>query len=599
VLKLFAGARRSWRTGTKLGLLGGVAGAVAALTIATVGAPPAHAELQNPRQDWLRNSTGGLFLHWGERTSPGFTSCSAWENAINSGGWDANYWVNETKKLHLQYMVLAAFHSRLGYARAWPSKIPGTCSTKRDYLGELIAAAKKQDLHVILYMTDDPSHHNEGGHEWMDSGAYSKFKGHSVNLDARPGFGEFSMDNFLEVMKNYKDLAGFWIDNENQFWIQHNLYQTIRSQRPDMLLSNNNTDTPLFDTISNEQKTGMSPSYDMPMALFTAQPRLTEADYKLPTGGNWWFSGGNSAVDTKLTIGRYIMNAGSSVKSLEAETAMVNGKFPSNQANFNNFANGYLDKIWESIGGCEGGGFMSGGMPGGNWNDGAHGATTIRRDNPNIQYIHVIDKPSSNVLRLRDNGYHVTRVTDLRSGASRSFTQSNGTLSISNTSWDPFDTVFKVETSGRVGIYSAGSVGSTATSSSGGHAASNLTDGSYLNYWDSNNKTPVTVTLDLGSAKKVAYLGINQREWSVSYNKSSSEQSSRIKAYKLSISSNGTTWTPVSSGNLPSNRGALFLNINAASTRFVRLEVDSTWATSGKAHNHVGIDEMWLASDFA
>jgi len=28
---------------------------------------------------------------------------------------------------------------------------------------------------------------------------------------------------------------------------------------------------------------------------------------------------------------------------------MVNGKFPSNQTNFNNFLNGYLDPIWPSL----------------------------------------------------------------------------------------------------------------------------------------------------------------------------------------------------------------------------------------------------------
>ena len=87
-----------------------------------------------------------------------------------------------------------------------------------------------------------------------------------------------------------------------------------------------------------------------------------------------------------------------------------------------------------------------------------------------------------------------------------------------------------------------------------------------------------------------------QREWSVAQ---PSGSSSRIKGYKLSISTNGTTFTQVGSGNLPSNRGAQFINVNSASTRFVRLEIDSTWATSGSAHNHVGIDEMWLASDFA
>jgi hypothetical protein len=567
---------------------------VVAVVTALVGvAPSASAELQNPRQTWLRNSVGGLFLHWGERTSPGFTSCTAWENAINAGGWSADYWVAEAQKLHLQYLVLATLHSRLGYARSWPSKIPGTCSTKRDYLGETIAAAKAKGLKVILYVTDDPSHHNESGFEYLNSSAYSTFKGRKVDLTSEAGFGEFSYDNFFEVMKNYPDLAGFWIDNENSFWLSHNLYQQIRTQRPDMLLSNNNTDTPIMDTMSNEQKTGMTPSYDMPMAIHTAQPRLSEADYKLPSGGPWWFGGSDSTVDTKLTIGRFVMNAGSSIKSLEAETAMVNGKFPSHQADFNNFANGYLDKIWESLGGTQGGGFMYGGMPGGSWNDGAHGATTISQSDPTLQYIHVIDKPSTNVLKVRDNGYQVTQVTDLRTGAARTFSQANGFLTINNTSWDPYDTVFKVQTSGRTGIYT----GVTAAASTG--TAANLVDGSYLNFWSNGGKVPATVTLDLGTAKKVAYLGINEREDSVSYARSSSEQSARIKAYKVFTSTDGNSFTQVQTGTLPSNRGAQFIDLNVASARFVRLEMDGTWATSGNAHNRIGIDEMWAGGAFA
>src|SRR5215831_5783242 len=106
----------------RLGVLAGAAAAALVAGLLTIAnSPAAHADLYNPRQDWLRASTGGLFLHWGERTYPSYTDCTTWENAINGGGWDANYWVQEAQKLHLSYIVLATFHSRLGYARAWPS----------------------------------------------------------------------------------------------------------------------------------------------------------------------------------------------------------------------------------------------------------------------------------------------------------------------------------------------------------------------------------------------------------------------------------------------------------------------------------------------
>src|SRR5262245_17585170 len=285
-----------------------VATVAASLTVLNPLGPPAQADLQNPRQDFLRGSVGGLFIHWGERTSPQHTSCSTWENDVLGGGWTANYWVQEAKKLHVQYIVLATFHSRLGYARPWPSAIPGSCSTKHDFVRDLIDATNAAGMKTILYMTDDPQWFNQGlpsGQSWLNSSAYSSFKGHSVDLHTRDGFGEFSYDNFFEVMDRYPDLGGFWIDNDNAFWESHNLYAQIYQRRPNYTISNNNEDTAIMDMISNEQKTGMTPSYDYPQAVFTAAPRLIEADYKLPSSGNWWFDGSNSSVDQKLTLGRY------------------------------------------------------------------------------------------------------------------------------------------------------------------------------------------------------------------------------------------------------------------------------------------------------
>ncbi len=595
--------RRHWRSGAKVGVLG-TALVVGAIMFSTAGAPPAQAELQNPRQTWLRQSQAGLFLHWGMRTSPVFTSCSAWQNAIRSGGWNANKWVDAAIRLHASYIVLAAFHSRLGYARAWPSAIPGTCSTTKgnDFLGELIRAAHARNIKVINYMTDDPSHHAENGFEYFNSAAYSRFKGRTINLATRDGFGEFSYDNFFEVMRNYPDLDGFWIDNDNAFWERNNLYRKIHQMRPNMVLSNNNEDTPEMDTVSNEQKTGMTPSYDYPQATFTPAPRLTEADYKLPTGGTWWFSGGDSSVDRKLTIGRFVTNAGSSIKSLMAETAMINGDLPAQQRSFNTFFDGWIRPIWEAFDRPEGGGYMYGGLQPGRWNDGAYGVTTVKQGNSNLHYIHVIDRPSGSTLRVRDNGYRVTRVTNMRTGAGVSFSQSRGVITLTGiSSWDQFDTVFRVQTSGRVGIYSADSVSSTATASRGGFPASNLTDGSYLNYWDNNGRMPVTITLDLGSAKRVEYLGINQREWSVSYNRSSTEQSARIRSYTLQVSTNGTTWTTVRTATLPSARGVQLIDVNVASARFIRVVVNSTYAGSSATRffHQLRIDEMFVGGSYA
>jgi alpha-L-fucosidase len=295
-----------------------------------------------------------------------------------------------------------------------------------------------------------------------------------------------------------------------------------------------------------------------------------------------------------------VTNSGSSIKSLMAETAMVNGKFPSNQEAFNNFANTYLSAIWESLGGTEGAGYMYGGMQPGFWNDGAHGVITIKGA---TQYVHVLTKPSTSTLKIRDNGYRVRGVTNLRTGAPISFTQGGGSLTLTGLSgWDSYDTVFKVETAGRTGTYDPKTVTLKASASASGHSGQAASDGDYLTYFDNNKTLPVNLDYDLGSAKKVQYLGVNQREDSVSYARSDTEQSARIKAYRVFVSSDGKNWgSAVKSGTLPSHRGVQFVDLSAVTARYVRLQVTSTYAASSDStrYKRLRIDETWLGSDYA
>jgi len=611
----------------------GILAAVFSMVFVGLGAPPAHAELFHPRQAWLREATAGLFLHWGLRTNrgpgkPAFlnTDCANWEAEVTGSGWTADRWVHAAEQLHAQYLVVATFHSRLGYARAWPSKIPGSCTTTRDFLGETVAAAKAKGLKVILYMTDDPQWFWEGLQpatpkpdpldlskpSWFDSAAYSAYKGHPVNLNTRPGFGEYSYDNFFEVMRNYPDLAGFWIDNDNAYWEDHDLYRQIHQLRPDMLLSNNNEDTPEMDTVSNEQKTGMTPPYDYAAALWTPMPRLTESDYKLPQAGGWWYDGegtnraGGAPVDYKLTIGRLMSNVGASSKALEAETSKLDGTFPPNQQAFNDFISGYLTPIWESIHGVEGGGYMYGGLKPGAWNDGAYGFTTISKTDPNLHYVHVIDRPSGDALQIRDNAYNIKKVTDVRTGQKFHFRQSGGTVTIEGiTTWDPYDTVLRVETNGRHGIYDKATVTATASTATPGHDASTLVDGDYLTWWENSPATvPATLTLDLGKVTKLAYLAINQREWSPTHSRvqfGRAEDSARIKGYRLEVSTDGTTWTTVvGCATMPSVRAVQFIDVNVDKARFVRLTILTNWSTPTlpKYFNNLKIDEMWAGREY-
>jgi alpha-L-fucosidase len=216
--------------------------------------------------------------------------------------------------------------------------------------------------------------------------------------------------------------------------------------------------------------------------------------------------------------------------------------------------------------------------------------------------VHVTTRPSAgDAVRLRDNGHKVTGVSDLRTGRRMAFTQAGGYLTIKGIrNWDQYDTVFRVRTAGRQGIYPHRLLTATATVSAPEHPAGNLVDGDYLTWWDNDATLPVSITLDLRGRLPVKYLAINQREWSPTHNRETfgrKEDSARIKDYKIYISDDGTNWgEPVKAATLESARGVRFIDLDIPRTRYVRLEVDSTWAapTVPNFYKKLRIDDMYL-----
>jgi hypothetical protein len=185
------------------------------------------------------------------------------------------------------------------------------------------------------------------------------------------------------------------------------------------------------------------------------------------------------------------------------------------------------------------------------------------------------------------------------------FNQSGGYLSITGvTDWDAYDTVFRVVTDGRQFFYPQDSIKATASASADGFPASNLVDGSYLNWWDAARTVPVSIDLDLGERKPVSYLAINQREWSPTHNRQTfgrQEDSTRIKDYRVSVSDDGVHWgDPVRTGTMPSARGVQFIDIGRHLTRYIRLEILSSWGSPSvpSFFNKVAIDELYVAHGY-
>src|SRR2546421_11407309 len=113
---------------------------------------------------------------------------------------------------------------------------------------------------------------------------------------------------------------------------------------------------------------------------------------------------------------------------------------------------------------------------------------------------------------------------------------------------------------------------------------------------------PVTINLDLGKVTKVAYLAVNQREWSSTQPRRSfghPEDSARIKGYAVDVSTDGTTWsTVIACATMPSARGVQFIDLAVRRARFVRLTVNSTWAAANLPQyaNKLRIDEMHVGA---
>jgi len=168
-------------------------------------------------------------------------------------------------------------------------------------------------------------------------------------------------------------------------------------------------------------------------------------------------------------------------------------------------------------------------------------------------------------------------------------------------SWDTYDTVFKVKTSGQRYFHDSGTMKATASSSRAGHPASNLVEGNFENHWDADGKQPVSLTLDLGRRRTATYLAVNQREMSPTYARESfgrPEDSSRTKDYRVYVSDDGRNWgEPVRIGAMPSARGVQFIDFGERQTRFLRLEVLNTWPgpRAKPFYRQLAIDDIKVA----
>ncbi len=583
---------------------------------ASAEAPPSHDPgLGLSLQNWFDKASIGWFPHWGlgtgrpedrvEGSSYVYRNADEFERAAEAAGWNADNMVNVAKRMRASYISIASLHSRLGYLKIWPSGVPGSLSTKRDFLGELVAAADRQGIKVVVYITGDPLWWNDnrddqnapppkwlpyGDSGWLDYRAYQAYKGDpSIDIRKRVDWKlHYAKDVIDEIITRYPKVGGFWFDGwggnessaEGRAAIE--VFQHIHSRLPGAVNIKNNgggVRVPGEDVAAMEDCASClhrkEPDYDVP----SQHPRSPYQFESVFDTLGWWYRHSDTQAWPAEQIAFHLKKAITSIGNgwrpgWGIGNDMSGGLPPAAEglvAQFDRFMSWASD----SLVGVRPGGYAEGGFDPGYWNDGAYGVTTM---NPrkNLHYLNVLTPPSGNRLVLPDSGYDVTRVKDLRTGRPLRFTQRGGKLTIDVPTWDAAvkqaATVLEVKTEKRDRVLDTAGWTATAPTADGTNVPANALDGDYTTLFRGTG-TGTALTVDMAKRRKISELRVTQPESSriAGVNVGDKIQSTRIKDYELAVSADGVTWTKVSSGQLANQRGRQTITFGAIDARYFRL----------------------------
>ncbi len=571
-----------------------------ALILLTGITPPAQAETGK----WFDQAGIGWFPHWGLGTGrpadrvegSAYVYRNAEEFEAASRDWSAARMVDVARRMHASYITISTLHSRLGYVRVWPSSIPGTVATRRDYLGELIAEATKHRIKVVVYVTGDPLWWNDnrdnqqapppawlpyGATGWLDVAAYRAYKNDpAIDIRKRVDWKRhFARDTVDEIITRYPNVGGFWFDGwggdpataEGRAAIE--LFEHIHARLPGAVNIKNNgggVTVPGEDVAAMEDCQSClhrkEPDYDLP-SQFPRGPYNYENPFE--TLG-WWYRHSDASVpwtprQNAFHLKKFITSIGNGwVPNWGIGNTMNGGLPPAGEALVDQM-NSFLSWAKPSLVGVRPGGYAEGGFDPGYWNDGAYGVTTMR--GRNTHYLHVLTPPSGRQLVVPDGGHDVAFVQDLQTKRPLHFRQSGGKLYVDVPSWDA--AVNQAATVLRVHTFGRGRVLSTE-----GWAPTAATDGDYSTVY----KGTRDLTVDMGRSRSLAALRIVQPESSriAVLNEGEKIQSTRIKDYSLEASSDGVNWTSVSSGQLANQRGSQSITFKSLRARYLRLTAAST-----------------------
>jgi hypothetical protein len=429
-----------------------------------------RAEVESRLTEWFTPAKIGLFVHWGLGTTPGFQKVEDFDAAVAAGGWTARKWVDEAKRIRAGYITLASFHSCLGFIRPWRSAIPGTPTTSRDYLGELIREAHRENIKVVVYITcgapGDVEAYRDYARRRHPHLTEAQIES-SFTLGTAFGGGAFTFDTVEELCRTYA-IDGLWFDAfHNPTWYEDDAYPWAGGHEGDKA---NRYDATAFAAKYFHHRDMIRFVRNLNPRLVTFvnffPPILEKADvrghefgdkelWKLcpPTGpmplgeenllipsGDWWYHGDCPEFSFQREIKRTVHTLGCGITACVSEGPLIDGDFPGPLVEYNAFLGRFLDWAGESLlADVVPGGRGKGGFEGGEWDGGAYGVTTF---NPatKVHYLHVLTAPSGTTLSLPDAGYRIVSAQDLKTGAPLPFTQSGGKLFIEVKDWRSLET---------------------------------------------------------------------------------------------------------------------------------------------------------------
>ena len=154
---------------------------------------------------WFNDAKIGMMMHWGIISQPNeyrkghveYRSEEEWEDAVNKLGWSAEKVIGQAKKLRAKYISWVTYHGAMGQIRTWRSNLPldRDVKTKRDFLGELIAAGKPEGIKIVVYLNE-----------------------------------RATLAMMGELIDNYPDLGGLWYDGWNKDWERG--FAALRQKKP-------------------------------------------------------------------------------------------------------------------------------------------------------------------------------------------------------------------------------------------------------------------------------------------------------------------------------------------------------------------------------